>query len=141
MRSALSQAGFTLLELLLVLVILSVSAALVSPRIASSIESMRAKAHVRKLHSALVLAREKALRERKDHLAEIASEGASFDPVVAPGDINWAGSIEAVAPASIVFFRTGGSNGGRIDLLDKKNGSVYSIEVETTGRIRSGVGP
>lgn len=141
MRTRLSSGGFTLLELLLVLVILSVSAALVSPRIASSVESMKARSNVRKLHAALILARENALRERKDYRVEISTDGALFEPAVPGGDIDWGGSVEAISPASVIFFRTGGSNGARLDLLDRKKGSVYSIEVETTGRVRKAVEP
>jgi type II secretion system protein H len=62
--------GFTLIELMIVLVILSVMTALVVPRLTQSLSRMNVEATARRVASALRLARSMAVTEKVPYLAK-----------------------------------------------------------------------
>ncbi|MBN1832527.1 MAG: prepilin-type N-terminal cleavage/methylation domain-containing protein [Deltaproteobacteria bacterium] len=61
--------GFTLIELMIVLVLLSVATALVVPRLAGSLDRMNAESTARRIASALRFARSRAVTEKIPYLA------------------------------------------------------------------------
>jgi general secretion pathway protein H len=61
--------GFTLIELIIVLVLLSVATALVVPRLAGSLDRMNAESTARRISSALRFARSHAVTEKIPYMA------------------------------------------------------------------------
>ena len=68
-RARIKPEGFTLIEMIIVLVILSVITALVVPRLAKSLNRMNIEATVRRVASGLRLARSLAVTEKVTYLA------------------------------------------------------------------------
>lgn len=68
-------AGFTLLEILLVIVVIGIVAAIVIPSVASSSGPHAVTEGARKIHSALVEARARAVAEQRDYRFELESDG------------------------------------------------------------------
>ncbi|HUT85120.1 MAG TPA: prepilin-type N-terminal cleavage/methylation domain-containing protein, partial [Thermodesulfobacteriota bacterium] len=61
--------GFTLIELIIVLVIVSIMAAMVSPTISRSLASLQLKTAARKVAAALRYARTQAIAQAEDYQA------------------------------------------------------------------------
>lgn len=61
--------GFTLIELIIVLILLSVATALVAPRLTGSLDRMNAESTARRISSALRFARSHAVTEKIPYLA------------------------------------------------------------------------
>lgn len=127
--------GFTLFELLVVLAIVSVVMAIALPSISAGFGSLAARSAAIEISSAIIKAREKALRERVAYTADISdraivirsAEGTARERVFADGI-----TLEPVS--SISFLPNGVSSGGEITLTSK-NGA-YTITVFANGRTK-----
>lgn len=132
--------GFTLLEILVVLVIFSVSLALTVPFISKGGRSIELKSAAKKLGSAFVHARNLAVRERKNYLVEF-KDGRAF--IVAAGEdgrereIGFSASVRVEgSPEKIFFYPGGGSSGGEFLLGDDESG--LRVKVHSSGRVTVG---
>ena len=160
------QAGFTLLELLVVLVIISVMVAFVGPRLAGSITNMNLKAVSKRIAASLRYARSQAISESRPyeavfdldkHLMIIRSsqtaqeddqQGEGTEPVSRPpksyklpDDVRlekaiWKDQEGDSGLFRILFVSNGGSSGGEL-LLRNDRGHRYRITVDViTGTVR-----
>lgn len=138
--------GFTLLELLVVLVVLGVVAALVPPMLARGSGQAQLKRTVATLASELRQARSDAILRDGPQGVVIDPVGRSFGPVAAPLRHRIAdGIVVDVTSARIAadrngrpgirFLPDGRSTGGTIRLAGQ--GRAYRVEVNwLTGRVR-----
>ena len=151
------EAGFTLLELIVTLLILALAAGLVAPAIGRSMEGVRARADVAHFAALLRHAHQLAIAERTTesvtiepaaHLLTIRTGGPDDDVKeshVLPGRLSIA-AIGSPAEASLAgtatsvpivrFDAQGTSSGGEFQLA---SGRVrYAVSVDAlTGRVRS----
>jgi len=143
-------AGFTLLELLVTLVIMTLAVSLVAPRFGEALPGAELKAETRKVAALLRHARSQALvlnREIQIRLVEepaalsISTEAQPYRP---PGQVHLelsAGrasedSDQADRPGQVIrFFPEGHSSGGSIS-LSREDGRRASISIDwLTGRV------
>lgn len=136
--------GFTLVEIMVVVVIFTLSAALIFPSIVSGLGSMGLKSTTRKMASSLRQARNQALRHREVYYAEaqggrlvirtIRSVTTAMEMELTDYTVTGPGNRTVIA-----FYPGGGSSGGLFEVKDVKNKSYYEIKVEpSTGRVRTG---
>ena len=137
--------GFTLVELMFVMVIIALVMGLVATSMSSSISSAEARAASRKLVASLRYTRTRAILDKSEKVLLVDIENRSYQ---APGrklvklpegvelTITTARSeLTSEAVAGIRFFPDGGSTGGHIELLI--NGREYRINVAwLTGETR-----
>lgn len=137
--------GFTLVELMFVMVIIALMMGLVATSMSSSISSAEARAASRKLVASLRYTRTRAILDKSEKVLLVDIENRSYQ---APGrkmvklpegvelTITTARSeLTSEAVAGIRFFPDGGSTGGHIELLI--NGREYRINVAwLTGETR-----
>lgn len=157
-----SRAGFTLFEMLMVLAIMSLSVALVVPRLAGSLTKMNARTAAGKIAGSLRYARSQAVAERTPYLSEFdlrenrlevrpadsETEGKNAPATAAPkryhlpdgvrleleGDDSR--GIEKDSKYVIVFFPTGGSSGGEILIRDEEKRD-FTVRVDfITGSVQ-----
>ena len=155
------RAGFTLFEMLVVLVIMSLSVALVVPRLAGSLTKMNARAAAGKIAGSLRYARSQAVVEqipyrsdfdliehrltvrprRSNSANRIPAEVKSVSYELPDGirleiDPEVAERIHAQGEYSIWFFPTGGSSGGGIIIRDEEN-RTFTLSVDLiTGAVQ-----
>lgn len=163
-----SPQGYTLLELLVVLIIISLVSALVAPKLAGSLSSLNFKTTVKRVSSSLRYARSQATSEKitygallhmdKNRLLIIADsplhteslqEIIDDDEQMArasfvydlPSEIKIEKAVSADGEVtsgffSILFFPSGGSSGGEVELVDEK-GRRSKITVDfITGSVK-----
>lgn len=150
-------AAFTLLELLVVLLIVSLMSAMVLPRLAGSLDRLNSESVAKKIAAALRYARSQAVSERRTFSARFDFEkremgirnlksgngNSKSEPTyrlpkgvqfaeAAPEERMEAGVFE------IVFYPGGNSSGGEVTVLDEKK-RQYEISVDfITGSVRLG---
>ena len=133
--------GFTLLEILVVLMIFSLSVALIFPSIISGIGKIGLKTTTRKMAASLKYSRNQALRERNVYYAEargdrlvIFARGSDVPERVVEAPSN----IEVSSKKGAISFYPGGStSGGLLKVSSLKGDTYYTITVEpSTGRVR-----
>lgn len=135
-------AGYTLVELLIVLMILAFAAAMVPAMFTSSRAGLEGKAFVQRLEGGLRAARSAAVyRSRKASLAYDASSNefrfdAPEETLAVPKRL----TVEITTPGApaggadpIVFYPDGSSNGGEIKIAAKAR--AWRIHVGFNGRI------
>lgn len=128
--------GFTLLEVLLVLVILSISAALVVPVIGGGIGTTEAKVAARKLGTALNYARGLSIREKINYFVVVNDKKV----LVVSGEgkvrkeFTFSDSINITPDARITFFPRGGSSGGEFAI--EGGGAGFRVKVTLAGLVR-----
>ncbi len=158
--------GFTLLELLVVLIIISLMSALVGPRLAGSLTSMNIKTASRKVSASLRYARSKATSERityisvfdfdKNRLMIMPCEETSDEiPGICHDEDSMSKSkvynlpegvrFENPDPGSeaddpdifqIVFYPSGTSSGGEVIIVGERK-KRYTVSVDfITGTVR-----
>jgi general secretion pathway protein H len=139
-RPRAAERGFTLLELLVVLMLLALSASIAAPSIARSIDSIRLRAEVASFAAVLRHAREQAIALRQSH-AVVVADGQLR--VVADDEVRrtrvlpatW--TVETEPPhLRLRFAPQGSSTGGEYRIVA---GTIaYRITVDAlTGRVRS----
>ena len=77
--------GFTLLELLVVLVLISILSALVAPRVGNSIRNMTLTGAAQKIAASLRYARSKAVSEKETYIAVLDLKNSSLSILTARG--------------------------------------------------------
>ncbi len=159
-RAGHSRSGFTLLELLVVLAIIGLSAFLVGPRIADSLSNMEFVSAVKKVAASLRYARNRAAVERipcrakvdfgENRLVIVCGDGETEEGEEAKGagdkeyrlpkGVRWSRVIREEeewdsGTAEILFLPSGGSSGG-IVLMKNDRERVYEISVDfVTGMV------
>ena len=139
------QVGFTLLELLIVLVLMGIIASVVIPIFGPGVSTTALKRSAREVAAGLRLARSQAIAQRTEAVLELDVAARSFrvppDPTLhqMPEGIDlklYTAQRDLVNErvGAVRFFPDGGSNGGRITLAagDRK----YDVDVDwLTGRV------
>lgn len=158
--------GFSLLELLVVLVIIAVASAVVVPRLAGSLSGVSLRSAAKRAAASMRYARSRAAGEKLPWRAVLDFEHKEIRVEPVPvGDAAEAGEKEAKAGAreskriplpggvrlvkassgeleadagtfEITFFPSGGSSGGEVVLADER-GRRYALDVDfITGSVR-----
>lgn len=143
-------AGFTLLELLVTLVIMTLAVSLVAPRLGEALPGAELKAETRKVAALLRHARSQAVVLNREILIRLVDEPAALSistqaqPYRLPGQVRLAlnprRASEETDPADqpgevIRFFPEGHSTGGSIT-LSREDGRHTSINIDwLTGRV------
>ena len=134
--------GFTLVEILAVVAIMSLTVALIFPSLISGLGRGGLKTTTRKMAASLEYSRNQALRERVAYYVEasgrkllIRRAGTKTPEVEIEGPDNT--EVASTGGGAIVFYPSGGSSGGTIKVSDTKRETYYEISVEpSTGRVR-----
>src|SRR5262249_47482713 len=121
-----SSAGYSLLEMLVVMTILALVATIALPQLAKPSDSLRLKAAARELHGALRLTRSAAIVRSRDLVFIIDADRRTFESPVVPlkmfaADIDAQLTVaepERVTPSrgGFRFFGDGSSTGGDLVL-------------------------
>ena len=129
--------GFTLVELLVVLVIASVILALVGTSISRNISGAEMRAAAHKMTAALRYTRTRAILDKQEQVFLVDTENHSYlapkrEPVTLPEGMNVAlttarSELTAESVGGIRFYPDGGSTGGSVEL--EANGRIYQINV------------
>ena len=127
-----SQAGFTLLELLLVLFIVGLSAAVVMFSASRLQENTLFNTEARKLYLTVKHAREISILERRDIVFKADGEAKRYWIDYGDDRKSEMHSIPekfAIAGEAVSFFPKGNSSGGRFE-LDNGKGRKYEVTVD-----------
>lgn len=136
-RTYIRAAGFTLIEVMLVLIIFSISMALVITVVGGGISSVEANTAAKKVGAALSHAKTLAVRERTSFSVEVrdatifikTGKGIKEELTIPKG-------ISVTTPAKATFFLPSGvSNGGEYMVTGRK-GEKFRIKVSSSGRVR-----
>lgn len=129
--------GFTLVELMFVMVIVAFMLALVGTSISQSISGAEMRTAARKVTAGLRYTRTKAILSKSEQVFLLDTEtkrytAADRDPVVLPEgmnvELNTARSeLTSETAGGIRFYPDGGSTGGNVRL--EANGRVYQVNV------------
>ncbi len=129
--------GFTLVELLFVMVIAALALALVGTSISQSISGAEMRTAAQKVTAAMRYTRTKAILSKSEQVFLLDTESLQYtaadrDPVVLPEgmnvELNTARSeLTSETAGGIRFFPDGGSTGGNVRL--EANGRVYRVDV------------
>jgi general secretion pathway protein H len=124
-------AGYSLLEMLVVMTILALAATIALPQFAKPSDSLRLKAAARELHGALRLTRSAAIAQTRDLVLVIDADKRTFESPVLPrkafaADIDAQLTVaepERVTPSrgGFRFFADGSSTGGDLVLRLRNN--------------------
>ena len=121
------EAGFTLIEIVLVLVLLAVAGAVVVPAIQPALDSVRAEAAVRRTASFLDDARRRAVLERKVLVVRcrpgeerLVLLGSTSGEKVFP--VPEAVALLSCGPGELRYFPQGSSTGSTLLLRDRRGG-------------------
>jgi general secretion pathway protein H len=138
--------GFTLIELAVTLLVLSLAAAVVVPGIGRSIESVRARAEISGFAAYLRAAREQAITRGEAQAVRLDPEtrslvitAAGSDAVRSSRSFTYLSSIESDPPEalSVTFAPLGFSNGATFRIVTPGN-RRYLVTVDPmTGRVSS----
>jgi general secretion pathway protein H len=140
-----AQAGVTLLELLIVLSIMAIIAALVVPLLGSGVSNTELKSAARQVTAGLRLARSEAVATRRDTRVMLDLEHRTFQVErdahvhALPHDLEmklFTAQSDLVSDrvGAIRFFPDGGSNGGRVTLASGER--KFEIDIDwLTGRV------
>ncbi len=135
--------GFTLVELVVVLFLLSLVAGLVLPAAGRGIEAVELRAQVAKLSAFLRYGREQAVTKRVAHEIRIDPEAhrltlspVGSDSPRAQRQLSSRIQFSADAPSGAVTFSPQGFSSGASFRLQSPGGTVYRVTVDPiTGRI------
>jgi general secretion pathway protein H len=134
--------GFTLLELLVVLLLLAVAAGLVAPAVGRSVDAVRLRAEIAGFAALIRHAREQAIASRRPHTVSIDEREHRLQVTAAEElrrsralPASW--SVESVPPHLALRFEPHGtSTGGEYRIVDGR--TAYRVTVDPlTGRVRS----
>lgn len=139
------QAGVTLLELLIVIALMAIIAALVVPMFGGPVSTSELRATARQLAAGLRLARSEAVSERRETFLVIDVAGKRFKvdrearEHALPSKVDlklFTAQNDLVSEnvGSIRFYPDGGSNGGRITVAS--GARKFDVDVDwLTGRV------
>lgn len=138
-------AGFTLLELLIVIALMGIIAALVVPMFGGPVSTSELRATARQLAAGLRLARSEAVSERRETFLVVDVAGKRFKvdrearEHALPSKVDlklFTAQNDLVSQnvGSIRFYPDGGSNGGRITVAS--GARKFDVDVDwLTGRV------
>ncbi len=138
-------AGFSMIELLVVLAIIATASALVIPMFGNGVSTTELRSAARQLASGLRLARSEALTQRRETFLTLDVAGRRFKVDQDPKEYPLPRDIELKLftaqkdlvdekVGSIRFFPDGGSNGGRITVASGER--KFEVDVDwLTGRV------
>ncbi len=133
--------GFTLLEIIVVLIIFSLTVALAAPSVVSGLGKAGLKSTTRKMASTLEYTKNMALRERSVYYAEALGDRLivmELGAEAASREIKAASETEVTSKGGtvIAFYPGGGSSGGLFEVRYLKDDSYYTIKVDApTGKV------
>lgn len=142
------QRGFTLLELLAVLVLVMLVMTLVPPLLSGAIPGARLKGAAHDLTATLRNTRKQSITRNAELVVRLSPEQAEYRvgrgrPTTLPDGVrlNVQGLVDTGLPSNephlLWFFPDGSSSGARIQLVDDKGG--YRLDVDwLTGRVELG---
>ena len=137
--------GFTLLEMLVVLAIMALVAALVLPTFGSGVSTSELRSSARQIAAGLRAARSEAVSQRRETFLVLDLEGRRFKVDRDPKEYTLPPRIEMklftaqrdivdAKTGAIRFYPDGGSNGGRITVAAGER--KFDIDVDwLTGRV------
>ena len=146
MPGAKANSGFTLLELIVVMVIAGLIIAVAPPLIARALPGVEMKATAQNIAAALRYTRNRAVAERQERSLIVDSENRKYfiadigKSREIPDEIELsllsAEAAEFASDQSVyTFFPSGGSTGGRITL--NRGDREYKVDIDwLTGRVR-----
>ena len=144
-RRATPMRGVTLLEMLVVLAIMGLVAALVLPTFGNGVSTSELRSSARQVAAGLRAARSEAVSQRRETFLVLDLEGRRFKVDRDPKEYTLPPRIEIklftaqrdivdARTGSIRFFPDGGSNGGRVTLAAGER--KYDVDVDwLTGRV------
>jgi general secretion pathway protein H len=144
-RCVARQAGLSLLELLIVLMIMGIVAALTLPVLGGGVSTTRLKSAAREVAAGLRLARSEAVANRRETVLTLDLAQRTFrvdrDPRThaLPHDIELKlytaqSDLVSESAGSVRFFPDGGSTGGRVTLAAGER--KFDIDIDwLTGRV------
>ncbi len=129
--------GFTLVELMVVMIIIAMIMGLVATSMSRSVSSAEARAASRKLVSSLRYTRARAIIDKQEQVFEVDTENRSYqapgrDKIELPEGVDITittarSEVTSEDVAGIRFFPDGGSTGGHIELT--VNEREYRVNV------------
>lgn len=140
-----SMAGFTLLELLLVLVIFSFTVTLVVTSATTGLGSARLKTTAKRISRTLTYARNLAISERRVYYGHVVNDRFVIAAVQSDNrkmEVLIPEQLKVIAPQedTVFFYPRGDSSGGLFEISALHSKSTYSVKVEpATGRVRLSV--
>ena len=139
------QGGFTIIELLVVMVIMALAYTLASPMISSGVSGAELKASARQIAAGLRKARSDAISRRQESVLTLDLASRQFQltgdarvyrlpPSVAVKVFTAQSELVGGTAGAIRFFPDGGSTGGRITL--SANARNYDVDINwLTGQV------
>lgn len=143
-RPEVAAGGFTFIEVVLVLLVLGVVAALAVPTIGRSVDTIRARADVAGFSAVMRHAREQAITTQRPHAVVVEPGEHRLVILIDEKEVKSSRtlsprvSIEANPPPALTvrFEPHGVSSGGEFHL--RSNGLAYRIAIDSlTGRVRA----
>jgi general secretion pathway protein H len=129
--------GFTLVELMVVMVIIALVMGMVATSMSRSISSAEARASTRKMVASLRYTRARAIIDKQEQIFAVDTDNRSYkapgrEQVKLPEDVDVTittarSEVTSEAVSGIRFFPDGGSTGGHIELT--VNEREYRINV------------
>ena len=134
--------GYTLIEVVVVLLVLALAAGLVAPSVGRSVDGLRTRAEVAGVASFLRAARAQAIThavpcevrlDQETHT--LVRQGAEIGDVTKRVSAGLRIVAETAPAGTIIFYPHGRSSGGRL-LIEAPGSSVYVVAVDAlTGRV------
>ena len=131
-------AGFTLIELIVVLAIVGLALAVLLPELGTGSETVELRAAATEIRAILRTARSGAIADNRDRLFAIDQTGRGYQldgtfHAFRSGGFT-ARSLRVEPSARIEFFATGGSSGGRFTIRGPRREQVIEVD-SLTGQV------
>jgi general secretion pathway protein H len=141
--------GFSLIELILVLLIIGLGAAFIAPAISNSLINLRLKAATKQLSTVLRYARSRAVASKQTMRVLIDIDNASYSAQIPKGpedgeapsgstafpadirfrEVTLGGEVQDSGQIALLFYPKGNTSGGEI-VLENQHGVVYKITID-----------
>jgi general secretion pathway protein H len=134
-------AGFTLIELIVVLAVAGLALAVLLPNLNAGSDSVELRAAATEIRAVLRAARSTAITGNRDLLFAIDDSGRGY---LLDGEAHRFRSggftvrnLHIEPPARIAFFATGGSSGGRFTIVGRRGEQAVTVD-SLTGQVALG---